>query len=100
MLYFAKLYETLLDNTGREMSMDNQAMARAITYERYVRAIGQGEIVSRAEMAARMKVAYTTALYHLEKAVQSGLLNRQYGYIGRQPGWIYAHPDTMPRLEL
>jgi response regulator of citrate/malate metabolism len=72
---------------------------RGITYERYVDAIGQGEIVSRSMMAERMGVSYTTAQYHLDRAVQEGELNRAYGYIGRQPGWVYAHASDMPRLK-
>jgi len=73
---------------------------RGIKFEEYVGQVGQGEIVTRKEMAARMCVCYSTAMYHLDRAVAAGLLNRQYGFASdSQPGWLYALPSTMPRLE-
>lgn len=73
---------------------------RSITFHKYVSAIGKGEIVGRQDMADQFGVSYSTATYHLEKAVAEGLLNKQYGYLGgNQPGWLYALPATMPRLE-
>lgn len=71
---------------------------RGVTYEEYARAVGEGECYSRTMMAVKMGVSYTTAQYHLERAVAEGLLNKAYGYIGRQPGWVYALPEDMPRL--
>ena len=73
---------------------------RAIRFLDYVDAIGEGELVSRSDMAAHFEVAYGTALYHLERAVSEGYLNKVYGFATKaQPGWLYARKDTMPRLE-
>lgn len=71
---------------------------RGITFEKYAAVVRSGEILTRAEIAERMCVSYSTATYHLDRAVRVGLLNRQYGYISNQPGWLYAQPDTMPRI--
>lgn len=68
------------------------------TYMLYTDAIGEGEIVSRSIMARRMKVNTTTAKYHLERAVEAGEINRAWGSIGNQRGWVYALPSTMPKL--
>lgn len=70
----------------------------AAVYMEYADKVGQGEIVSRADMAERMGVGYSTAKYHLDRAVNAGLLNRAVVWIGRQTGWGYAQPETMPRL--
>lgn len=72
---------------------------RGITYELYAEALEQGEQASREDIAFLMGVSYSTATYHLERAVRAGLLNKQYGYISKQPGWLYALPSTMPRLD-
>lgn len=76
----------------------NGVEIRGITFEQYIDAIGAGEVVSRRQMAERMHVSYTTAQYHLDRAVAEGHLVRQHGYIGRQPGWVYARPETLPEL--
>jgi len=74
---------------------------RAARYLDYARAVGQGEIVSRQMMAERMGVSYSTARYNLEIAVSENVLNKQYGFASEsQPGWIYALPETMPKLEI
>lgn len=74
--------------------------SRAARFFDYVRAIGKGEVVSRAMMAERMGCAYSTAHYNLERAVMEGYLNKAYGFASaQQPGWIYALPETMPRME-
>lgn len=82
------------------MKEHGQDIIRGVTHERYVNAIGEGAIVSRRDVANLMGVSYTTALYHLERAVKRGLLNKRFGYASdNQPGWVYALPATMPRLE-
>lgn len=68
-------------------------------WEEYVRAIGQGDIVTRSAMAEIMGVCKNTAAYHLERAVNAGALHKQLGWAGNQGGWVYALPDTMPQLE-
>lgn len=73
--------------------------ARALRYLDYVDLIGVGELVSRDDVAGRMGCPYSTALYNLERAVSEGALNKMYGIINVQPGWLYALPVTMPRLE-
>lgn len=67
-------------------------------YLQYVVNIKPGQIVSRSDMAQHFGVHITTATRHLEKAVKAGLLNKQIGWVGRQGGWLYAHPEDMPRL--
>ena len=74
-------------------------LERAITYHDYVAAIGQGEAVSRQDMAKRMQVTYSTALYHLERAVSARELYKAYGFIDRQPGWLYCKPQDAPKQE-
>jgi len=71
---------------------------RGITYEQYPSLFAKGEILSRRQVAERAGRRYSTALYHLERAVSAGLLIRVYGYIGTQPGWVYALPETLPML--
>jgi hypothetical protein len=73
---------------------------RALRYLDYVDDLRVGEVVSRADMARRMKCAYSTAMYNLERAVSEGELHKAYGFAtSKQPGWLYALPATMPRLE-
>lgn len=72
---------------------------RGIEFEQYPLAIGAGQILSRNDFVEVMQKSYSTVVYHLERAVKAGLLNKQYGYIVEQPGWLYALPETMPRLE-
>jgi hypothetical protein len=75
--------------------------SRAARFLDYVSAIGEGELVTRQDMSSRMDCHYQTARYHLERAVLEGYLNKVYGYVREnQPGWLYALPDTMPKLEL
>jgi len=46
-----------------------------------------------------MGVPYSTALYNLERAVTEGYLNKRVGYASENhAGWLYALPETMPRL--
>lgn len=68
-------------------------------YMFYTGAIGEGEVVSRSDMAKRMGVHYSTAMYHLERAVKAGELNKAVVWVGNQTGWGYALPATMPRLK-
>lgn len=77
-----------------------ESITRAAKFLDYVDRVGRGEIVSRGDMQERMGVAYSTALYHLERAVSEGYLHKQHGFIDRQPGWLYALPETMPKLGL
>lgn len=77
-----------------------EIQSRAARFLDYCDAIGAGEVVNRAQMAERMGVTYSTARYNLERAVSEGALNKQYGFAtDHQPGYIYALPETMPRLE-
>lgn len=80
------------------MAKTNSAPLRGIRYEEYASLVGQGAILARKDFADAMGVSYTTAVYHVERAVNAGLLNKQYGYISKQPGWLYARPETLPRL--
>lgn len=73
--------------------------SRAARYIEYADAVGEGEIVSRSQMARRMNSSYGAALYNLERAVSEGLLKKAYGFASqRQPGWVYALPGTWPTL--
>ena len=76
-----------------------EAPKRGIKFEEYVRVVGEGDILSRADFQELMAASYSTVVYHVERAVKAGLLNKQYGFISLQPGWLYALPATMPRLE-
>ena len=71
---------------------------QAIRYMDYADRVGVGAFVSRASMAALFDVAYSTATYHLEKAVSEGLLKKVVGYIGNQTGWLYCLPETQSNL--
>lgn len=71
----------------------------AAVYMLYVDAIGVGEVLSRAEMATRMGVHYSTAKYHLERAVKEGVLHKQVVWVGNQTGWGYGLPETLPKLK-
>ena len=72
---------------------------RGITYEQYAGVIGEGEVLSRKEVAERVGKHYSTVTYHLERAVSAGLINKAYGYTASgQPGWVYAKKRTMPKF--
>jgi hypothetical protein len=72
---------------------------RGITYQIYPDYFKPGEILTRRQVAARVGRSYSVSVYHLERAVSAGLLNKQYGFsTNGQPGWLYALPGTMPRL--
>ena len=71
---------------------------RGITYTQYPFLFKSGEVLSRRQVAERVGRSYSAAMYHLERAVSAGLLNKRYGFCGTQPGWCYALPETMPRL--
>ena len=64
----------------------------------YVEKFEDGSIMTRKDVALLFGVGRSTARYHLERAVESGELNKQYGWTGKQSGWLYALPTTMPRL--
>jgi Fic family protein len=72
---------------------------RGITYLTYSQYFQPGDILSRRDVAERVGVSYSNAVYHLERCVSDGILHKQRGFIGRQPGWVYALPETLPRLE-
>lgn len=73
--------------------------SRAVKYQEYAAAIGQGEVVSRWDMARRFGVVYSTARYNLERAVREGVLQKFVGYASdNQVGWVYALPGTMKQL--
>lgn len=67
---------------------------RGITYTEYPKLFGAGELLSREQVAGRVGRHYSTAMYHLERAVSAGLLDKVYCYIGEQPGWGYCLPGT------
>lgn len=71
----------------------------AAVYMLYVEQFGAGEVLSRVDVAERMGVHYTTARYHLERAVKNDVLHKQVVWIGNQTGWGYALPETMPKLK-
>lgn len=72
-----------------------------ITYRwrEYVAVFELGEKLTRQHLANHFGVGCSTARYHLDRAVAAGALNRVYGWLGKQSGWLYALPETMPRLE-
>jgi len=73
---------------------------RAIMFEEYAAAIKEEQIVSRSEMAEKFEVSYTTAAYHLDRAVMEGALVRQHGYASEnQPGWVYMLPETLEQMK-
>ncbi len=67
-------------------------------FEDYVHALELGDIVTRSWAMERFGVGRSTARYHLERAVSAGALNKQYGWAGKQSAWLYALPETLPRL--
>lgn len=72
---------------------------RAAKFLLYVEHFGAGDVRSRKEVARLMGVPYSTALYNLERAVTEGYLNKRVGYASENhAGWLYALPETMPRL--
>lgn len=68
-------------------------------WEDYLEMFGDKTILTRADLAKMFGVGGTTARYHLERAVDAGALNKQYGWVGGQSGWLYGLPSSMPRLE-
>lgn len=68
-------------------------------YIDYVDQLGAGDQMSRQWFADLFGVGVSTARYHLERAVRAGELNKAYGFLGKQSGWLYALPSTMSRLE-
>jgi hypothetical protein len=64
----------------------------------YVDVFEVGDKLTRADLATHFGVGGSTARYHLERAVLAGALNKVFGWLGGQSGWIYALPGTMPRL--
>lgn len=66
----------------------------------YVRAFKPGEYFTRREIAETNKLAYTTVVYNLEKAVSKGKLAKHKYLVNGQPTWIYGLPDTMQQLAL
>lgn len=65
----------------------------------YVNAFKPGKVGTRADLAEHFGVGRSTARYHLDRAVEAGKLNRAYGWTGKQSGWLYALPETMPRIK-
>jgi len=68
-------------------------------WEDYVNALKPGDIFARRVFAEHFGVGGSTARYHLERAVKAGKINKQYGWVGGQSGWLYGLPETMVRLE-
>ena len=67
---------------------------RGLKFYEYVQAFGVGEWLTRADLARAFEVHYTTAEYHLDRAVGERLLKRCLGWIGDKPGYLYALPET------
>jgi len=65
---------------------------RGLKYLEYASAVEQGDYWSRADFAAHFGVSPTCANYHADRAVEQGLLIRQPGFIGNQPGYVYSKP--------
>jgi len=78
----------------------NQTMdTRAARFVDYAEEVGEGEVVTRSVMAARMGAAYSTARYNLDRAATEGLLAKfVVSGPNNQTAWGYAHVDTMHRL--
>lgn len=56
--------------------------------------VGQG--MTRAEVATKFNITKGTALVHLEKAVQRGLLQKIYTFTsGHYRGWVYLAPGAL-----
>lgn len=72
---------------------------RSFKYLEYASVIGVGVFQSRADFAEFFNVSYSTAKFHLEKAVALGQLVKVWGVINEQSGWLYCLPETQPRLE-
>lgn len=64
-------------------------------WEDYVEVFELGEKLTRQHLASHFGVGGSTARYHLDRAVKNGKLNRVYGWLGKQSGWLYALPETM-----
>lgn len=64
----------------------------------YVDSFEHGDIKTRREVAQEFGVGWSTARYHLDRAVEAGFLNRQFGWTGKQTGWLYGLPCTIPKL--
>jgi hypothetical protein len=99
MLNRAKPYQT--EMREKQMYSEGEITGpRAARFLEYAAQVGQGEVVSRAMMAERMGCSYSTARYNLERAALEGVLNKAYGFASaKQPGWIYARPEDMPKIE-
>lgn len=67
---------------------------RGLKHIEYASAIGVGEWLARSDLAQKFGVHYTTAEYHLERAVNQGLLKRCLGWIDNKPGYLYARIET------
>jgi transposase len=62
----------------------------AAMYIEYAKLFQTGETLSRRQVADRMGVPYTTALYNLERAVDEGLLQKAVVWTKRNStGWGY-----------
>lgn len=68
-------------------------------WQDYVHMFEPGDLKSRQDLADIFGVGRSTSRYHLERAVKNGALNKMFGWTGLQSGWLYALPDTLPRLE-
>ena len=54
--------------------------------------------VGRSDVAAQFSIKKNTALYHLEKCVERGLLRKVYTWISdRSRGWVYYPSDKPER---
>lgn len=73
-------------------------MSESFKFRDYVDAVGEGDI-TRSEAAKLMGVNKSTARYHLEKAVEHGMLERIKLVIDdSQVGYVYRKKGVQPLL--
>jgi len=66
---------------------------RGLRFAEYASAVPPGEYWSRQDFAEHFGVRYSTAQYHADRAVEQGLLERAYGFVDNQPGYLYFKPS-------
>lgn len=75
--------------------------SKAYVYLDIEAAIGQGDIVTRRQIAARLGRKKTSALVgDIERAVALGVIEKCPGHDGNQNCWVYARPGVFQALEL
>lgn len=67
---------------------------RGITFKKYAALLEVGEYLTRLDFAAHFGVSLSCATYHIERAVSAGMVEKAYGYISNQPGYLYFLRET------